>query len=132
MMRLQVGLRVAGHNKSSYTYLQLLEDLVDVSGGPSRLLEAGFIDYRWVRVAIELPPPEMDLQDRKLHCELAADKLWTAMKAGLGADPRQLSGRLAVVVELAVKSEPGTGTEAEELLRGRGYRVEVLGGEVRG
>jgi hypothetical protein len=125
-LRLQVGIRVAGHSKSSFTYLQLLEDLVDVSAGPSSLLEAGFLDYRMVRVAIDLPQPDLDLCDRKLHCELAADKLWSTMKPGLGADPRQLSGRLAVIALLSVKAGPDPATDTAAQLRRRGYRVELL------
>jgi hypothetical protein len=128
-VRLQVGIRVAGHSKSSFTYLQLLEDLVVVSAGPSSLLEAGFLDYRMVRVAIDLPQPDLELGDRKLHCELAAAKLWSTMKPGLGADPRQLSGRLAVIVLLSVKAGRDATTETAERLRGRGYRVELPDGD---
>lgn len=128
-MKLQVCFRVAGHTKSSFTYLQLLCDLVDVIAGPSVLLEGGFLDFgSMVPLAIHLPPPEMDHSDRELHCDLAAVKLRTALKAGIGIDPRQMSGRLAVVVQ----SEDGEGQNPDEVaaqLRGRGYRVEVLGRE---
>ena len=127
-MKLQVCFRVAGHTKSSFTYLQLLCDLVDVMVGPSVLLEGGFLDFgSMIPLAIHLPPPEMGHSDRELHCDLAAVKLRTLLKTGIGIDPRQMSGRLAVVVE----SESGgrqTPDEAATRLRGRGYRVEVLTG----
>ncbi|HVW31920.1 MAG TPA: hypothetical protein VHL53_05225 [Acidimicrobiia bacterium] len=125
-MRLQVCFRVAGHTKSSFTYLQLLCDLVDVMAGPAVLLEAGFLDFRdMVPLAIHLPPPEMGHGDRELHCDLAAVKLRSAIKAGIGIDPRQMSGRLAVVVD----ADDGGGQTPEEAagrLRQRGYRVDVL------
>lgn len=127
-MRLRVCFRVAGHTKSSWTYLQLLCDVVDVMAGPSVLLEGGFLDFRsMVPLAIHLPPPEMSPADRELHCDLAAVKLRSTLKAGIGIDPRQLSGRLAVVVE---SEDVGTQTphEAAARLRDRGYRVEVLDG----
>ena len=128
-MRLQVCFRVAGHTKSSFTYLQLLCDLVEVMAGPSVLLEGGFLDYgSMVPLAIHLPPPEMDHADRELHCDLAAVKLRSSLKAGIGIDPRQMSGRLAVVVQ----SEDGGGQSPDEAaagLRGRGYRVDILDGE---
>lgn len=128
-MRLQVCFRVAGHTKSSFTYLQLLCDLVDVIAGPSVLLEGGFLDFGgMVPLTIHLPPPEMGLADRELHCDLAAVKLRSALKAGIGIDPRQMSGRLAVVVQ----SEDGDGQTPDDAavrLRSRGYRVEVLDGE---
>ena len=50
-------------------------------------------------------------------------------QAGIGIDPRQMSGRLAVVVE----SEDGgaqTPDEAAARLRRRGYRVDVLRDEL--
>jgi hypothetical protein len=128
-VKLQVCFRVAGHTKSSFTYLQLLCDLVDVIAGPSILLEGGFLDFGgMVPLSIHLPPPEMDHSDRELHCDLAAVKLRSTLKAGIGIDPRQMSGRLVVVVQ----SEDGgsqTPDEAAARLRGRGYRVEVLGRE---
>ena len=128
-MKLQVCFRVAGHTKSSFTYLQLLCDVVDIMAGPSVLLEGGFLDFgSMVPLAIHLPPPEMDRSDRELHCDLAAVKLRTAIKAGIGIDPRQMSGRLAVVVQ-SEDGRPQTADEAAARLRGRGYRVEVLGGE---
>jgi hypothetical protein len=128
-VRLQVCFRVAGHTKSSFTYLQLLCDLVDVIAGPSVLLEGGFLDFRsMVPLTIHLPPPEMDPADRELHCDLAAVKLRAALKAGIGIDPRQMSGRLAVVVQ-----SPDAGCQSPEDaaagLRHRGYRVDVLDGE---
>ena len=89
----------------------------------------GFLDFRsLVPLDIHLPPPEMGHSDRELHCDLAAVKLRTTIKAGIGIDPRQMSGRLAVVVQ----SEDGgrqTPDEVAAELRGRGYRVEVLDGE---
>lgn len=128
-MKLRVVFRVAGHTKSSFTYLQLLCDLVDVLAGPSVLLEGGFLDFgSMVPLTIHLPPPEMGHSDRELHCDLAAVKLRSALKAGIGIDPRQMSGRLAVVVQ----SEDGGQQVPDEVaaqLRGRGYRVEVLGRE---
>ena len=128
-MKLQVCFRVAGHTKSSFTYLQLLCDLVDVMAGPTVLLEGGFLDFgSMVPLGIHLPPPEMDHDDRELHCDLAAVKLRTAIKAGIGIDPRQMSGRLAVVVQ-SEDGRPQTPDEAAVRLRGRGYRVEVLSGE---
>ena len=127
-MKLQVCFRVAGHTKSSFTYLQLLCDLVDVMAAPSVLLEGGFLDFgSMVPLAIHLPPPEMDHADRELHCDLAAVKLRSALKAGIGIDPRQMSGRLAVVVE-SEDGRPEAPDEAAARLRDRGYRVEVLGG----
>jgi hypothetical protein len=131
-MRLRVIVRVAGHTKSSYTYLQLLEDLVEVIGGPSSLVEAGFVDYRMIWVAIDLPPSGMDRRDIELFCELAAAELRSALKAGIGIDPRMMSGRLAVVVQRSTEGGPGSNEEAAERLRGLGYRVEVLDGEASG
>jgi hypothetical protein len=125
-MRLRVGIRVAGHTKSSYTYLQLLEDLVGVSSGPAALLEAGFVDYRMVPVNIKLPPPEMEALDRELYCEIAAVKLRSELHAGIGVDPRKMSGRLAVVAWLGSASPPEHSDEVADRLRGLGYRVDVL------
>ena len=128
-MRLQVCIRVAGHTKSSFTYLTLLCDLVEVLDAPAVLLEGGFLDFRgMVPLDIHLPPPDMGHSDRELHCDLAAVKLRTTIKAGIGIDPRQMSSRLAVVVQ----SEDGGRQAPDEVaaeLRGRGYRVEVLDGE---
>jgi hypothetical protein len=125
-MKLSVGIRVAGHTKSSYTYLQLLEDLVGVSSGPAALLEAGFVDYRMVPVDIRLPPPEMEALDRELYCEIAATRLRSELHAGIGIDPRKMSGRLAVVACLGSPSRPGHSDDVADRLRGLGYRVEVL------
>ena len=128
-MRLQVVFRVFGHAKSSYTYLTLLCDLVDVIDGPTTLVEGGFLDFRgMVPLGIHLPPHEMDHADRELHCDLAAVKLRTTIKAGIGIDPRQMSGRLAVLVQ-SEDGGPATPDEVAAQLRGRGYRVEVLAGE---
>ena len=125
-VRLLVCFRVAGHTKSSFTYLQLLCDLVDVIAGPAVLLEGGFLDFAsMVPLAIHLPPPEMGHADRELHCDLAAVKLRTTLKAGIGIDPRQMSGRLAVVVDCQDGGRQ-TSEEAAVQLRLRGYRVDVL------
>src|SRR5258706_5575634 len=96
-MRLRVVVRVAGHTKSSYTYLQLLEDLVEVIGGPSSLVEAGFVGYRMGWVAIDLPPSGIERRDIELFCELAAPELRAAFEAGLGIDTRLMVGRSAGV-----------------------------------
>lgn len=125
-MRLSVGIRVAGHTKSSYTYLQLLEDLVSASSAPATLVEAGFVDYRMIPVDIRLPPPEMEAPDREMYCEIAALKLRSELHAGIGIDPRKMSGRLAVIARLGSPSPPGESEEVADRLRGLGYRVEVL------
>jgi hypothetical protein len=128
---LRVCIRVAGHTKSSFTYLQLLVDIVDVMSGPSILVEGGFLDFReMVPLDLHLPPPEMDHADRELHCDLAAIKLRAVLKAGIGIDPRQMSGRLAVLV-LSEDSGLITAEEAAAELRGRGYRVDVVGDEIQ-
>ena len=125
-MRLSVGIRVAGHTKSSYTYLQLMEDLVGASSAPATLVEAGFVDYRMIPVDIRLPPPEMEALDREMYCEIAALKLRSELHAGIGIDPRKMSGRLAVIARLGSPSRPGESEEVADRLRGLGYRVEVL------
>jgi hypothetical protein len=128
-VRLQVVFRVFGHSKSSFTYLTLCCDLVDVIAGPTVLVEGGFLDFRGlVPLSIHLPPHEMDHADRELHCDLAAVKLRTTIKAGIGIDPRQMSGRLVVVVQ-SEDDGPATPDEVATQLRGRGYRVDVLDGE---
>jgi hypothetical protein len=112
--------------QTSFTDLQLLVDIVDVTTGPSILVEGGFLDFRaMVPLGIHLPPPEMDHADRDLHCDLAAIKLRAALKAGIGIDPRQMSGRLAVLV-LSEDSGPFTPEEAAAELHSRGYRVDVV------
>lgn len=130
-MLLRVCIRVASHTKGSFTDLQLLVDIVDVISGSSILVEGGFLDFRaMVPLGIHLPPPEMDHADRELHCDLAAVKLRAALKAGIGIDPRQMSGRLAVLV-LSEDSGPVTVEEAAAELRGRGYRVDVVADELQ-
>ena len=84
-----------------------------------RILEAGFLDYRMMRLNLDVPPA-----GDKLHTELAATQLCDALRDGLGVDPRMLSGRLAVVVDLAEDGE-----EAMASLRGSGYTVTVNDGD---
>jgi hypothetical protein len=113
-----VARRVAGEGKCTATYVKFLEDL---SGGPAspareiRILQAGFLDYRMVRLSLGVPPPGAELD-----AELAAAELCAALRDGLGVDPRMLSGRLAAVVDVA---EDGEKTMAS--LRGRGYTVTI-------
>ena len=117
--------------QTSFTDLQLLVDIVDVISGSSILVEGGFLDFRdMVPLGIHLPPPEMDHADRELHCDLAVVKMRAALKAGIGIDPRQMSGRLAVLV-LSEDSGSFTDEEAAAELRGRGYRVDVVADELQ-
>ena len=60
-----------------------------------------------------------------MHTELTGTQLCDALRDGLGVDPRMLSGRLAVLVDLA---EDGEETMAS--LRGSGYTVTVNDAEV--
>jgi hypothetical protein len=119
-MRLTVARRVAGEGKCTATYVKLLEDL-SCAGGASgrgiRILEAGFLDYRMVRLSLDVPSA-----DDRLHTDLASAELCAALRDGLGFDPRMLSGRLAVLVELA---DDGGRTVAG--LRDRGYTVTTDG-----
>jgi hypothetical protein len=85
----------------------------------------GFADYRTFDVAIDLPPPEAASSDKEMLCDLAAADLRAALKDGLGVEPRMLSGRLAVVIDV----HPDRVQEAAARLGGLGYRVEVLDGE---
>jgi hypothetical protein len=121
-MRLRVARRVAGEGKCTATYVQFLEDL-SCGGGEAgraqgiRILAAGFLDYRMVGMSIGVPPP-----GDRLHTDLAAAELCAALADGLGVDPRMLSGRLALLVEL---EDDGGKTIAG--LRDRRYTVTVDG-----
>ena len=127
-MRLTVSRRVAGEAKCAATYVKLLEDLSRDGGRTGRtgrtqsirILEAGFLDYRMIRLNLDVPPA-----GDELHTELTATQLRAALRDGLGVDPRMLSGRLAVLVDLA---EDGEETMAS--LRGSGYTVTVNDAEV--
>jgi hypothetical protein len=120
-MRLRVARRVAGEGKCIATYAKFLEDLG--CGGQAgrardiRVLEAGFLDYRMVRVSLGVPPP-----GDRLHTDLASAELCAALADGLGVDPRMLSGRLALLVDL---EDDGGKTIAG--LRDRGYTVTIDG-----
>lgn len=123
-MRLTVSRRVAGEAKCAATYIKLLEDLSRCGGRTSRtqsirILEAGFLDYRMIRLNLDVPVGD------ELHTELAATQLCDALRDGLGVDPRMLSGRLAVLVDLAEDGEETTAS-----LRGSGYTVTVNDAEV--
>jgi len=118
MMRMTVSRRVAGEGKCAATYVKVLEDLAR-HGGPTsrargmRIVAAGFLDYRMIRLDLEVPP-----EGEGLHAELAAAQLRDALRAGLGVDPRMLSGRLAILVDT-----PGDGWATMAGLRGCGYTV---------
>jgi hypothetical protein len=120
-MRMTVARRIAGEGKCTATYVKFLEDLG--CGGQAgrargiRVLEAGFLDYRMVGMSLDVPPP-----GDKLHTELASAELCAALADGLGVDPRMLSGRLALLVDL---EDDGGKTIAG--LRDRGYTVTVDG-----
>jgi hypothetical protein len=118
-MRLTVARRVAGEAKCTPTFVKFLEDLSCGGTGASRMriVGAGFLDYRMVGMNLDVPPP-----GDKLHADLASAELFAALRDGLGADPRMLSGRLAVLVEL-------TDDDAETItgLRDRGYTVTIDG-----
>jgi hypothetical protein len=120
-MRLRVARRVAGEGKCIATYAKFLEDLsCRRGGGPGagiRVLEAGFLDYRMVRMSLDVPSP-----GDRLHADLASAELCAALADGLGVDPRMLSGRLALLVDL---EDDGGRTIAG--LRDRGYTVTVDG-----
>jgi hypothetical protein len=121
-MRLRVARRVAGEGKCTATYVKFLEDL-SCSGGEAsrrgriRILEAGFLDYRMVRLSLDVPSA-----GDKLHTDLTSAELCAALRDGLGVDPRMLSGRLAVLVDL---EDDGGQTIAG--LRDRGYTVTIDG-----
>ena len=117
-MRITVSRRVAGEAKCVATYTKFVEDLGrcgdPMSGRQGiRILAAGFLDYRIVPLSLHVPP----LGD-EWHAELAGAQLRDALRDGLGVDPRSLSGRLAVLVEVA-----GDGEETMAGLRGCGYMV---------
>ena len=120
-MRLRVARRVAGEGKCAATYLKFLEDLG--CGGQAgrargiRVLEAGFLDYRMVSMSLDVPLPR-----DKLHTDLASAELCATLADGLGVDPRMLSGRLALLVDL---EDDGGKTMAG--LRDRGYTVTIDG-----
>jgi hypothetical protein len=120
-MRLTVARRVAGEGKCTATYVKFLEDLG--CGGQAgrargiRVVEAGFLDYRMVSMSLDVPPP-----GDGLHTGLATAELFAALANGLGVDPRMLSGRLALLVDL---EDDGGKTIAG--LRDRGYTVTVDG-----
>lgn len=117
-MRMTVSRRVVGEAKCAATYIKLIEDLgrhgdrTDLAGG-MRILAAGFLDYRMVPLNLDVPPA-----DDGWHAALAAAQLRDALRAGLGVDPRSLSGRLAVLVEVA-----GNGEATAAGLRRGGYTV---------
>ncbi len=124
-MRLTVSRRVAGEAKCAATYIKLLEDLSRYGGRTSRtqsirILKAGFLDYRMIELNLDVPP-----SGHELHTELAATRLRDGLRDGLGVDPWMLSGRLAVLVDLAEDGEETTAS-----LRGSGYTVTVNDGEV--
>jgi hypothetical protein len=96
----------------------LVEDLGRHGGRPGpaagmKILAAGFLDYRVIRLNLDVPPA-----GDEWHAELVAAQLRDALRDGLGVDPRSLSGRLAVLVEAA-----GDGEGLAAGLRGCGYTV---------
>ena len=120
-MRLRVARRVAGEGKCAATYVKFLEDVG--CGGQAgrargiRVLEAGFLDYRMVSMSLDVPSP-----GDKLHTDLASAELCATLADGLGVDPRMLSGRLALLVDLE-----DDGGETMAGLRDRGYTVTIDG-----
>ena len=134
-MRLTVSRRVAGEAKCMATYVKVVEDLsrhghlTRRTGTPGsrpwgiRILRAGFLDYRMIPLDLDVPPP-----GDAWHAELAATQLCDALRDGLGVDPRMLSGRLAVQVDLAGDGEEGNGTVVS--LRSSGYTVTIDNGEI--
>lgn len=125
-MRLTVSRRVAGEAKCTATYVTFLEDLSRYGSRMSqprsiRILQAGFLDYRMIRMSIDVPPA-----GDAWHAELAAAQLRDALREGLGVDPRMLSGRLAVLVDLAEDGSQGSGgQQTMASLRGSGYTVTI-------
>jgi hypothetical protein len=128
-MRLTVSRRVAGEAKCAATYIKFLEDLSRAGSRTSpprriRILQAGFLDYRMIRLNLDVPPP-----GDAWHAELAATQLRDELREGLGVDPRMLSGRLAVLVDLAEDGEEASGREETMVnLRGCGYTVTIDNG----
>jgi hypothetical protein len=123
-VRMTVSRRVAGEGKCAATYVKVLEDLARHGGltslaGGLTIVAAGFLDYRMIRLDLDVPP-----DGDGLHAEFAAEQLRDALRAGLGVDPRMLSGRLAVLVEA-----PGDGAATITGLRGCGYTVTTGNGE---
>jgi hypothetical protein len=118
-MRLTVARRVAGEAKCIPTFVKFLEDLstVGARAGRMRILGAGFLDYQMVGLDLDVPP-----SGDKLHADLTSAELFAGLRDGLGTDPRMLSGRLAVLVELT-----DDGAETITSLRDRGYTVTVDG-----
>ncbi len=119
-MRLTVSRRIAGEAKCIASYVKFVEDLSrygSEEGQPCRIriLQAGFLDYRMVRMNLDIPSA-----GDAWHAELAATQLCDALREGLGVDPHSLSGRLAVTVDAA-----GDGGQAAAGLRGCGYTVTV-------
>jgi hypothetical protein len=119
-----VSRRVAGEGKCAATYVKVLEDLARHGAqasraGGLRIVAAGFLDYRMIRLDLDVPP-----DGDGLYAELAAAQLRDELRAGLGVDPRMLSGRLAVLVEA-----PGDGAATMAGLRGCGYTVTTGNGE---
>jgi hypothetical protein len=135
-MRLTVSRRVAGEAKCTATYVKFLEDLSRYGSRISqprgiRILQAGFLDYRMIRMNLDVPPA-----GDAWHAELAATQLCDALREGLGVDPRSLSGRLAVLVDLAedgsqISGEQQTSGEQRTVasLRESGYTVTIHDGE---
>jgi hypothetical protein len=129
-MRLTVSRRVAGEAKCAATYVKFVEDLSRYGSrisqpGRIRILQAGFLDYRMIQMNLDVPPA-----GDAWHAELAAAQLCDALREGLGVDPRSLSGRLAVLVDLAEDGgqAPG-GQQTMASLRGSGYTVTIHDGE---
>jgi hypothetical protein len=116
-MMLTVARRVAGEAKCIPTYVKLLEDLscAGARAGRMRIVAAGFLDYQMVGLDLDVP-----LSGDKLHADLMSAELFAGLRDGLGTDPRMLSGRLAVLVELA-----DDGAETIAGLRDLGYTVTI-------
>lgn len=123
-MRLTVSRRVAGEAKCTATYVKLVEDLSRYASRISpprkiRIVQAGFLDYHMIGLNLDVPPA-----GDAWHAELAATQLRDALREGLGVDPRMLSGRLAVQVDVADDGKAISGArEPITSLRGSGYTV---------